>query len=145
MLRARRRAYSHLGAALLLVTVACRQGTSASVANARIPRDAARFTIDSTDDTTVIFRRAEAAWLRPGMKAHAVDPAQSDALLARLTLVKVDTDRVVASITGKVSQISTTHVVLIVRPRTSWWRDHQFLFGAVGGAVLGGLTGFALR
>ena len=75
----------------------------------------------------------------------AVDPAQSDALLARLTLVKVDTDRVVASITGKVSQISTTHVVLIVRPRTSWWRDHQFLFGAVGGAVLGGLTGFALR
>ncbi len=146
VLSATKRACSCVAAAVLLALAACHHnGTSASVANARIPRDAARFSVDSTSDTTVIFRGAEASWLRVGMRAHAVDPLQSDALIARLTLVAVDSDRVVARITGKVSQLSPAHVVLVVRPQKSWWRDHRFWLGLVGGAIFGGSIGFALH
>ena len=142
------RAVSTMGVSTLLLT-ACQHRPPATADKtptvARIPRDAARFSIDSTSDTTVVFRGLEADWLRTGMRGHAVDPLQHDALIARLTIMSVDTNRVVAVITGKVSQVSTTNVVLLVRPQKSWQRDHRFWFGAIGGVVVGAIVGSAVH
>ncbi|MEP6781079.1 MAG: hypothetical protein ABJC26_14385 [Gemmatimonadaceae bacterium] len=77
------------------------------------------------------------------MRAHVVDPAQRDALIARLTITSVDTQRVVAKITGKVSQVAASHAVLVERPDKSWWRDHRFWFGAIAGGTIGALVGSA--
>lgn len=109
----------------------------ASANAAPIPRDAARFTIASSNDTTVTFRPFEAKWLRAGMLAHAVDPTQRDAIIARLTILRIDTASVVARITGQVSPVSLNYVVLVTRPRVAWWRDLHFWAGAGAGAAVG--------
>jgi hypothetical protein len=125
-------------AIVVMLLASCHRGavnSEESTSNAPIPRDAARFSISTTNDTMVVFRPLEARWLRVGMRGHAVDPQQRDALIARLTIVSIDTGSVVAKITGQVSQVSATHVVLMVRPRVSWWHDSHFWLGAVTGIV----------
>ncbi|MBC8086998.1 MAG: hypothetical protein H7Z40_07005 [Phycisphaerae bacterium] len=69
------------------------------------------------------------------MRGHAVDPTQRDALIARLTIQQVDTGGIVAIIDGRVAQVSTTHVVLMVRPAIAWWKDKRFWLGAGAGAA----------
>ena len=111
----------------------------------QIPRDAARFSIATTTDSTVVFRPIEARWLKSGMRALTVDPAQRDALIARLTIKRVDTSGVLASIDGRVAQVSTSHVVLVVRPSITWWRDKRFWFGAGAGVAAGALAAGTAR
>ena len=133
---------------VLTLLVGCHRGTAATEpksSNAVIPRDAARFSIASTNDSMVTFNAAEVTWLRVGMRGHAVDPARRDALIARLTIVRVDTAGVTASITGQVSQVGTTHVVLVARPRTSWWHQRLFWTGATAGAALGAAVAVVAR
>lgn len=113
--------------------------------NFQIPRDAARFSISTTTDSTVVFRPIEARWLKPGMHGLTVDPSQRDALIARLTIKNVDTSGVLASIDGRVAQVTTSHVVLIVKPALAWWRDKRFWFGAGAGAAAGALAAGATR
>ncbi|MEP6765383.1 MAG: hypothetical protein ABJB66_13780 [Gemmatimonadaceae bacterium] len=141
-----RRAFSLVSLAVLMLAACQHQTTQpeaiAPVSN-RMPRNPARFLIDSASDTTVVFRGSEAHWLRVGMRANVVDPAQRDALIARVTIMSVDTARVVATITGKVSQVSASHAVLIALPEKSWWRDHRFWFGAIVGAIAGAFAGSA--
>jgi hypothetical protein len=130
--------------AVLLVATACHRGAPVAADFATgptaIPRDAARFSITSSNDTTVVFRPLEAKWVRAGMRAHAVDPLQRDAIIARLTILHVDTANVVARITGQVSPVSVNHVVLVVRPRVAWWHDLHFWLGAGAGAALGAVA-----
>jgi hypothetical protein len=102
-----------------------------------IPRDAARFSIAATTDSTVTFRPVEVRWLKPGMQGHAVDPKERDALIARLTIQRVDTSGIVAAIDGRVAQVATTHVVLMVKPGTAWWKDLRFWSGTGAGVVAG--------
>lgn len=113
--------------------------------NLQIPRDAARFSISTTTDSTVVFRPIEARWLKPGMRGLTVDPAQRDALIARLTIKRVDTSGVLASIDGRVAQVSTSHVVLMVKPSVAWWHDKRFWFGAGAGLAVGALAAGATR
>lgn len=100
-------------------------------------RDAARFVIAASTDSTVTFRPFEARWLKAGMHGHVVDPTERDALIARVTIQRVDTGGTVAIIDGGVSPVSVKHVVLVERPTAAWWRDKRFWFGAGAGAVAG--------
>lgn len=102
-----------------------------------IRRDASRFVVASSTDSTVTFRPVEARWLRIGMRGYVVDPLQRDALIARLTIKHVDTSGTVAVIDGGVSPVVLTHVVLVERPATAWWHDKRFWFGAGAGALTG--------
>lgn len=81
--------------------------------------------------------------MKRGMRGHAVDPTQRDALIARLTIQQVDTSGVTAVIEGSVSRVSTTHVVLMVKPAQSWWRDLRFWWGAGAGAAAAAVVAIA--
>ena len=111
--------------------------TAHAIGALSIARDAARFAIAATTDSTVTFRSIEVRWLRPGMRGHVVDPSHRDALIARLTIQRVDTSGTIASIAGGVSPVALTHVVLFERPSVAWWRDKRFWMGAGVGAVTG--------
>ena len=102
-----------------------------------IARDAARFAVLASTDSTVTFRSAEVRWLRAGMRGHVVDPTQRDALIARLTIQRVDSSGTIAIIAGGVSPVALTHVVSFERPTVAWWRDKRFWIGAGAGAVTG--------
>ena len=106
-----------------------------TIATLSIARDAARFAVSASTDSTVTFRSAETRWLRPGMRGLVVDPLQRDALVARLTIQRVDTGGTVAIIAGGVSPVALTHVVLFARPSVSWWHDRHFWIGAGVGAI----------
>lgn len=132
---------------VLAGVMGCHRGRSSESEGSafRIPRDAARFSILSTTDSTVVFRALEAKWLRVGMRGHAVDPTQRDALIARLTIQRMDTSGVFAVINGRVSQVSTTHVVLMVKPTLPWWKDLRFWYGAGAGVATGALIGLSSK
>lgn len=104
---------------------------------ARIPRDAARFEIESVDDSTARFRPAEATWIRPGMVVYAVDPAKRDALVARLRVIGMDSGRMTALITSQVNRVTAEHFLLAVKPPVRWYRDARFWWGLAGGGALG--------
>lgn len=122
---------------------------SASVERERgrlsIRRDASRFVVASSTDSTVTFRPVEAHWLKIGMRGYVVDPLQRDALIARLTIKRVDTSGTVAVIDGGVSPVVLTHVVLVERPTMAWWRDKRFWFGAGAGVLTGVIATSASR
>lgn len=125
-----------LGASAL---VGCQHKTTPelNLATLSIARDAARFAVAASTDSSVTFRPAEVRWLRPGMRGHVVDPSQRDALIARLTIQRVDTGGTIATIAGGVSPVQLTHVVLFEKPPTSWWRDRRFWLGSGAGIVAG--------
>lgn len=127
------------GIAAAVLLCAC---ASTSVATpqpiARIPRDAARFEIDSVTDSTAIFRVQESTWIRAGMAGYAVDPRQRDALVARVRISGIDGDgRAVASVTSQVALVKRDHVLLLVEPERRWWRQRSFWSGMGTGALLG--------
>ncbi len=106
----------------------------------RIPRDAARFEIDVVDDSTARFRIKEATWVRPGMVAYAVDPANRDVLVARLRLVRSDGEAMTALVTSQVARVTTSHFLLVTKPEPTWWRAKRFWLGAAAGGALGAAT-----
>lgn len=111
----------------------------------RIPRDAARFEIDSVTDSTATFRIREARWVRPGLQSYVVDPAQRDALVARLRVIARDSMNATALVTGQVSRVRAEHFLLVVRPTPHWWQSRVFWAGALFGAAFGAGAGAALK
>lgn len=103
----------------------------------RIPRDAARFEIDSVTDSTATFRVREATWIRPGLQSYVVDPAQRDALVARLRILSRSGESATAVVTGQVTRVKPEHFLLVVRPDTPWWKSRGFWGGTVVGATVG--------
>ncbi|MDQ8166979.1 MAG: hypothetical protein P3B76_03275 [Gemmatimonadota bacterium] len=133
-------------AAVIVATVGCaRAGVRVEAVGARIPRDAARFEIESVDDSTASFRVFEARWIRSGQLAYVVDPAQRDALVARLRIVRRDGSVATALITSQAARVTTEQAVLVVRPPTPWWRTRVFWYGVATGGVLGAGTAAAAR
>lgn len=102
-----------------------------------IRRDASRFVVASSTDSTVTFRPVEARWLKKGMRGYVVDPMQRDVLIARLTIQRVDTGGTIAVIDGGVAPVVMTHVVLVERPALVWWKDKRFWGGAGAGVAAG--------
>lgn len=119
--------------------------TSASRPLPRIPRDAARFEIDSVTDSTATFRVREARWVRPGLQSYVIDPAQRDALVARLRVIARDSVSATALVTGQVSRVRAEHFLLVVRPPQRWWQSRTFWAGALLGAAFGVGAGAALK
>jgi len=111
----------------------------------RIPRDAARFEIDVVDDSTATFRVFESRWLRAGLSAYAVDPANRDALVARLTILRRDSTTATALVTSQVARVTTDHFLLVPPPPTPWWRAKWFWVGTLVGGVIGAGTTAAIR
>lgn len=103
----------------------------------RIPREAARFEIDSVTDSTATFRIQEARWVRPGLSSYVVDPQQRDGLVARLRIIARDSVTATALVTGQVARVKTDHFLLVVRPAHKWWQSRVFWAGAVMGATMG--------
>jgi hypothetical protein len=103
----------------------------------RIPRDAARFEIDSVTDSTATFRVREATWIRPGLQSYVVDPAQRDALVARLRIMTRAGEHATALVTGQVTSVKPEHFLLVVRPDVPWWKSRRFWTGTVVGATVG--------
>jgi len=123
---------------LLLAAAACRGGAPARpAAPPRTPRDAARFEIESVDDSTARFRPFESKWLRVGMTVSAVDPSQRDALVARLRIVRADSGRFVALVTSQVTRVTTEHFLLAARPPVPWYKARRFWWGVVSGGAAG--------
>jgi hypothetical protein len=108
----------------------------------RLPRDAARFEIESITDSTATFRLDEAQWIRPGYSSFAVDPLQRDALIAQLRIVSRDRVTATALVTSQVAGVKRTHVLLVLRPPVPWWKQRLFWSGAGLGAMAG--AGLAL-
>lgn len=103
----------------------------------RIPRDAARFEIDSVTDSTATFRIREARWVRPGLQSYVVDPQQRDALVARLRVIVSDSVNATALVTGQVTSVKSEHFLLVVRPERRWWQSKAFWVGTLVGGVIG--------
>ena len=130
---------------LLAMTASCRTATVANGAERMpdsVPRGAWRFAIASTTDSTVAFAANDATWLRNGMTGYAVDPAHSDAFVANLAIVAAERGRYNALVTGQLRPVDSSHVVVVVRPATPFWRAPQFWTGLLTGAVAA--TGTAL-
>ncbi|MCZ8205587.1 hypothetical protein [Gemmatimonas sp.] len=103
----------------------------------RIPRDAARFEIDSVTDSTATFRVREARWVRKGLQSYVVDPQQRDALVARLRVIHRDSATATALVTGQVTRVKPEHFLLVVRPKEGWWHERRFWMGTLVGAIIG--------
>lgn len=103
----------------------------------RIPRDAARFEIDSVTDSTATFRVREARWVRPGLQSYVVDPQQRDALVARLRVIARDSTSATALVTGQVTSVRPEHFLLVVRPERRWWESRAFWGGTLAGVTIG--------
>lgn len=102
----------------------------------RYPRNASRFELRALSDSTVAFTPAEATWVRRGMSGIAVDPAQGDALVARLRVTAIAGDSAIAIVTGQTTRVSEGQVILLVPPRLRWWQQKLFWYGAAAGAAL---------
>ncbi len=146
MITSRARRLLLAGAPILLLCAgnACRSGTvtrpgtvPATASLTRLPRDAARFEIESVVDSTARFRPFEARVLRIGMTVLAVDPAQRDALVARLRIVRSDSGRMVALVTSQMAPVTSQHVLLAVRPAVPWYKMWRTWGAMAAGAVVG--------
>lgn len=132
-------------AASIVAVAACRRQATGPMPQERLPRDAARFEIESVDDSTARFRPFEVTWLRVGMTVSAVDPTQRDALVARLRIVRSDSGRFVALVTSQVTRVTTNHFLLAARPPVPWYRTQRFWWGVAAGGAAGAGTAMVAR
>ena len=98
-----------------------------------------RFEITQVGDTTIRFPRGNASWVKPKMTGIAVDPRRRDILVARFTVVRVDSGLVTAAITGMTTRVATEHVALMAEPPKPWYKGVAFWGGTVFGFVIGAL------
>ena len=127
----------------ILLTIAIALGASAPRA-ARAQDNAVRFEIRTVGDSTFTFATPQAPWVARGQKGIAVDPRRRDGLVARFVVLGVDGGVANALILGQSQKVTTDHVVLLRQPRMHWYASKRFWSGALGGLVVGFVTGKAL-
>ena len=98
-----------------------------------------RFEITQVTDTTFRFSRGSAAWVRPEMTGHAVDPRRRDILVARFRVARIDSGLVTAIITGMTTRVATEHIAILAEPPKPWYKGITFWAGTVFGIVIGAL------
>jgi len=79
-------------------------------------RGAYRFEIETATDSTITIPTDSAKWVKRGARGIAVDPTDHDAMVARFQVVRVDSGKATAIITGQTTRVTTDHVALIERP-----------------------------
>ena len=127
----------------ILVALALAVGVTAPRA-ARAQDNAVRFEIRSVGDSTFTFATPQAPWVARGQKGIAVDPRRRDGLVARFVVLGVDAGVANALILGQSQKVTTDHVVLLRPPQLHWYASKRFWAGALGGLVVGIVTGKAL-
>jgi hypothetical protein len=95
-------------------------------------------------DSTLSFAAEDARWVKTGQLGIAVDPARSDALVAKLRVTSVRDGRAEALVTGQTTRVASGHVVLLVRPSVPWWRQRLYWIGTMSGAALVGTLALLL-
>lgn len=100
-------------------------------------RGAYRFEIVTATDSTIVIPTDSAKWVKRGARGIAVDPNDHDAMVARFQVVRVDSGKATAMITGQTTRVTTDHVALIERPAVPWFKQGVFWIGAALGAVIG--------
>jgi hypothetical protein len=99
-----------------------------------------RFDVATVADTTFTFATIGARWVSAGQVGLTVDPAHRDALIARFRIVRVDSGKATAVITSQTGRLTTSHVVLLTRPKRPFYAQPWFWGGAVAGGVIGYLV-----
>ncbi|HEX6807859.1 MAG TPA: hypothetical protein VF118_07710 [Gemmatimonadaceae bacterium] len=100
-------------------------------------RGAYRFEILNSTDSTITIPTDSAKWVKRGARGIAVDPSDHDAMVARFEVVRVDSGKATAMITGQTTRVTTDHVALIERPAVPWFKQGVFWIGAALGALIG--------
>lgn len=99
-----------------------------------------RFEVSGVGDSTVTFRIGDAPWVKPGMHGITVDPARRDALIARVTVLRVSGTLATAIVTGQTAPVTSEHVVLLERPRKHWYQQPAVWISAAVGIAVGVLV-----
>lgn len=105
---------------------------------------AARFTISTVKDSTIVFVIGEQRWVKVGMEGRAVDPARSDEMIAQFRVLMVEGGEAEALITGQTRRLIDAHVAVIDRPPRPFWRQAMFWVGSLTGLIVGAAASAAL-
>ena len=111
-----------------------------AVPEAGAQASATRFEITAVDDTTFTLRLGPHDWVRPGLRGIAVDPRRRDVLIARFRITDVREGEATALVTGQTTVVEVSHVALLTRPETPWYRQRLFWIGALLGGAIGVLA-----
>jgi hypothetical protein len=96
----------------------------------------ARFDVDSVGDSTFTFAVGRAHWVSRGQRGLAVDAKQSDALIARFRVLRVEHGIATAVVTGQTARVTPGEVALLSEPRPRFYEMPVFWIAlGVGGAI----------
>jgi hypothetical protein len=95
-----------------------------------------RFDVDSVGDSTFTFAVGRAHWVSRGQRGLAVDAKQSDALIARFRVLRVDHGVATAVVTGQTARVTPGEVALLSEPKPRFYEQPVFWIAlGVGGAI----------
>jgi hypothetical protein len=109
----------------------------------RAQDSAIRLEIRSVGDSVFTFNSSPVSWIARGQQGIVVDPRRRDVLVARFTVLNVESGVGNALILGQTQPVSTEHVALLREPRPRWFSSKSFWFGVAAGAVGGMIAGKA--
>jgi hypothetical protein len=96
-----------------------------------------RFEISAVGDSTISFRVGDVPWVKAGMTGIAVDPSHHDALIARMSVLRVSGSLATAVVTGQTARITTDFVALLEPPSKKWYQQPMVWVGTGVGLILG--------
>jgi hypothetical protein len=120
---------------LLIVLTAAAIGALPHAAKAQ--QGAYRFEITAVGDSTISFRVGDVTWVKPGMTGIAVDPTHHDALIARISVIRVSGSLATAVVTGQTARLSTDFMALLEPPSKHWYQQPGIWIAAGAGIILG--------
>jgi hypothetical protein len=95
-----------------------------------------RFDVDSVGDSTFTFTVGKAHWVSRGQRGLAVDAKQSDALIARFRVLRVEHGVATAVVTGQTARVMPGEVAVLAEPKAPFYVQPFFWIAlAVGGAI----------
>jgi hypothetical protein len=95
-----------------------------------------RFDVDSVGDSTFTFTVGRAHWVSRGQHGLAVDAKQSDALIARFRVLRVERGVAIAVVTGQTARVMPGEVALLAEPKPRFYEQPAFWIAlGVGGAI----------
>jgi hypothetical protein len=102
---------------------------------------AVRMEITSVGDSTFTFNSSQVGWVAKGQNGIVVDPRRRDVLVARFTVLGVNSGVGLALIVGQTQRVATDHMALLSQPQPAWYTRKSFWYGLAGGLAGGFLLG----
>ena len=126
---------------LLFLLAAAAAAIAARPDAAAAQQGAYRFEITAVGDSTVSFRIGDVSWVKPGMTGIAVDPMHHDALIARISVLRVSGSLATAVVTGQTARLTTDFMALLEQPAKKWYQHPATWIAAGAGIILGVVIG----